>query len=156
MRPEDSDFADFVAEVEPRLRRALVATHGATVGRESACAALVWAWENWERARALDNPIGYLYRVGQTAASRDRPRDLATGRLVMPTTADERDVEPRLAGGLEGVSQQQRAAVLLVHGYGYSLREAAAVLDIATATVRMHIDRALARLRSHLEVEDVS
>jgi DNA-directed RNA polymerase specialized sigma24 family protein len=156
VRPLDSEFADFFAEVEPRLRRALAATHGALVGRESACAALVWAWENWERARALENPIGYLYRVGQTAASRDRPRDLVVGRVAADVTTDSVDTEPRLMAGLQDLSTQQRAAVLLVHGYGYSLREAAAVLDIAPATLRIHIDRGLARLRAHLEVEDVS
>jgi RNA polymerase sigma factor (sigma-70 family) len=155
MQPDD-EFAAFVAEIEPSLRRALVATFGAVVGRDAACSALAWAWENWERTRSLDNPAGYLYRVGQTAVRRDRPRDIPGDLRTVSQTCEVRDIEPRLAEGLERLSPQQRAAVLLVHGYGYSLREAAAALDIATATVRMHIDRALARLRAHLEVEDVS
>ena len=65
-----SDFERFVAEVEPRLRRALVAAFGAAVGRQAAADALAWAWQNWERVRGFESPVGYLYRVGRTLAFR--------------------------------------------------------------------------------------
>ena len=29
-----------------------------------------YAWENWDRLKAMKNPTGYLYRVGQSKARR--------------------------------------------------------------------------------------
>jgi RNA polymerase sigma factor (sigma-70 family) len=156
------DFDDFVADVEPRLRRALVAAYGPEVGREATADALAWAWQHWDRLRDMDNPSGYLWRVGQTAvrsAVRRRRRELTAVVEVElePVEGDgEPRVEPALDGALADLSPQQRAAVVLVHGYGYSLSEAAAVLACSISTVRNHVQRALRRLHAALEVSEVS
>ncbi len=63
-------------------------------------------------------------------------------------------VEPALDGALADLSPQQRAAVVLVHGYGYSLSEAGGVLACSVSTVRNHVQRALRRLHAALEVSD--
>jgi hypothetical protein len=42
-RPE---FEAFVHDVEPRLRRALVAAYGFERGREATADALSWSWEH--------------------------------------------------------------------------------------------------------------
>jgi RNA polymerase sigma factor (sigma-70 family) len=65
-----------------------------------------------------------------------------------------RTLEPRLEGAMRALSDQQRAAVLLVHGYGLTLAETAETLGCGISTIRNHIDRALKRLRSALEVDD--
>jgi DNA-directed RNA polymerase specialized sigma24 family protein len=44
--------------------------------------------------------------------------------------------------------------VLLVHGYGLTLAETAEALGCGISTIRNHVDRALKRLRSALEVDD--
>ena len=44
-------------------------------------------------------------------------------------------------------------AVLLVHGYGFSYREVAEVLDVSEAAVTNHVHRGLRKLRSRLEGE---
>jgi len=54
-------FTDFYRDVEPRLRRALVAAFGVDIGAESAAEALAFVWENWERVGKMPNPAGYLY-----------------------------------------------------------------------------------------------
>lgn len=64
-------FTEFVKQVEPRLRRALPVAYGIERGAEATADALAYAWENWERIEQMDNPAGYLYRVGR---SRARPR----------------------------------------------------------------------------------
>ncbi len=151
----DRAFAAFVAAAEPRLRRALVATYGPVDGREAALDALSWAWQHWDRLAAMDNPVGYLFRVGQTSARRRARRDdrERTGAEAEPSTGpDEPDVE--LASALEALSEQQRTAVLLVHGYGVPLREAADTMSVSVATVREHTRRALERLRAAVEVAD--
>jgi RNA polymerase sigma-70 factor (ECF subfamily) len=158
--PERADFDEFVADVEPRLRRALVAAYGADVGREAAAEALAWAWQHWDRVRGMENAAGYLWRVGQTAvrsATRRQQRELAAVVEVQLQPIDghrEPQVEPALDGALAALSPQQRAAVVLVHGYGYSLSEAAEVLACSISTVRNHLQRALRRLHEALEVTD--
>ena len=78
------DFERFVAGTELRLRRALTASYGPVVGRDAAVDALSWAWEHWERLQAMDNPVGYLYRVGQTASARYLPARTTDGFPAAP------------------------------------------------------------------------
>ncbi len=71
--PAGSDaFEAFVRDVEPRLRRALVAAYGFEDGRDAAAEALGYAWEHWERLHDMANLPGYLYRVGQSRRRRFR------------------------------------------------------------------------------------
>jgi RNA polymerase sigma factor (sigma-70 family) len=60
----------------------------------------------------------------------------------------------RLHTAIANLSGQQRVAVLLVHGYGYSFREAADVLGVSLGTLRTHLGRGLERLRHELEVSN--
>jgi len=150
-----SEFERFVRDVEPKLRRALVAGFGAQLGRQAAADALVWSWENWGKVRRLDNPAGYLYRVGRTAATRAGGRDIPAPHIPSPHTDGNVVFEPDLMPALVALSRPQRTAVLLVHGYGYTIREAAELVGVTASTIHRDCDRALAELRVHLEVEDV-
>jgi DNA-directed RNA polymerase specialized sigma24 family protein len=147
LRREDGDFNQFVAEVEPRLRRALVAALGVDRGREAVAEALAFAWEHWPRVRGMDNAAGYLYRVGR---SRSRRR-----RLVVPFrwgTSSEKvsNVEPELVQAMNRLPEKQRVSVLLVHGYGWSHREAAEFLEVSPSTIASHVARGLDSLRKRL------
>jgi RNA polymerase sigma factor (sigma-70 family) len=68
--------------------------------------------------------------------------------------ADDHSFEPGLPAALAGLTQRQRVAVVLVHGYGYTLREVAELTGIRQTTVQNHLNRGLARLRSTLGVTD--
>jgi RNA polymerase sigma factor (sigma-70 family) len=154
-----AQFGAFVDEVEPRLRRALVAAYGVDAGREATADALAWAWQHWERVQGMANPAGYLWRVGQTSArraGRTRSHEVSSSVHVvdLEATDGQRALEPRLDGAMRALSDQQRAAVLLVHGYGLTLAETADTLGCSISTIRNHVARALKRLRSALEVED--
>jgi RNA polymerase sigma-70 factor (ECF subfamily) len=140
-------FERFVADVEPRLRRALVALRGPEQGREAVAEALAWAWEHRERALALDNPAGYLYRVGQ---SRTRGRRPVWGPAAEPGRLP--DVEPRLPAALAALSERQRVAVFLAHGCGWTHGEVAELLGISASSVANHVARGMARLRAELKV----
>ena len=48
------------------------ANSGIETGPDVAADAFAWAWEYWDEVRAMANPVGYLYRVGQSAARRHR------------------------------------------------------------------------------------
>jgi RNA polymerase sigma factor (sigma-70 family) len=155
MVPSDSEFAAFLAQYEPRVHRALVAAYGVQEGRSAAQAAMTWAWEHWDRIETLSNVAGYLYRVGLTAATRSRPRDLVIDRPLAESVADDGRVDPDLVAALDNLSPQQRASVVLVHGHGYTLRDAGEVLGLNPSTVRIHVQRGLNKLRRTLEVQHV-
>lgn len=146
---EESDFEAFVIEVEPRLRRAFLAAYGAERGREATAEALAWAWEHWRRVRGMRNAPGYLYRVGQ---SRTRPRRRAL--MELPPVAADPWIEPALPAALLALSQGQRTAVVLVHGFGWTLGEVAELTGVRRTTVQNHLERGLARLRSSLEANE--
>jgi DNA-directed RNA polymerase specialized sigma24 family protein len=147
--PGDAAFDRFVAEVEPSLRRALVAAYGADVGRDATAEALAWAWEHWEKLHDMVNPIGYLYRVGQTR----RPRVRSASHAFPPVALDsEVWIEPGLPSALASLTEHQRTATVLVHGFGWSLQEVAGLLGVKVTTVQNHVERGLRKLRARLEV----
>ena len=83
---------------EARLRIALSAAHGLETGREAAAEALAYGWEHWDRIQTMENPAGYLYRVGQNQARRMRPKQ----PLSLPAVDPQREpwVEPGLPAAL--------------------------------------------------------
>lgn len=149
----DDDFEAFFALAEPRLRVALVGAFGPDLGRESAADALTWGWQNWERLRAMTNPIGYLYRVGRSAAL----KEVGLQSRQFPTALDSGvglpDYEPMLAEFMAELSEHQRVAVWMVHGLGHSHGDVADVLECSKPTVATHVRRALRRLRRSLQVD---
>jgi RNA polymerase sigma factor (sigma-70 family) len=152
--PEREVFEAFVADVKPRLLQALVATYGPTDGREACVDALSWAWEHWDRLVAVEHPVAYLYRVGQSATRRFVPRPLPV-RLADVIANEFPEIEPELMPALAGLSEQQRIVVVLVHGYGWRQAEVARLLEINASTVRDYLERGIERLRRDMEVRDV-
>lgn len=148
----EGTFADFMRKNEPTLRRALVARYGAEIGREATAEALSYGWEHWARIGAMENPLGYLYRVGQSKSRRFWPR-----RILFPPLDDPVApwVEPGLAPALEDMPSRQREVVVLVHGFGYTHSEVAELLGISRSTVQNHVERGLSLLRRRLEVHHV-
>jgi DNA-directed RNA polymerase specialized sigma24 family protein len=142
-----------VTEAAPRLQRAFVAAYGSERGHEAAAEALGYAWQHWKRIATMENPIGYLFRVGQ---SRTRPRQrLPLARMWSPAEGSaEALVEPGLRNAMTELSESQRIAVVLVHGYAWTLREVAELTAVSVSTVQTHVDRALEKLRAALEVVD--
>jgi len=136
-----------------RLQRAFVAAYGPERGADAVAEALGYAWEHWRRIRRMENPIGYLYRVGQT---RTRPRRPPVSLRWDPATghSGEHLVEPGLLSAVGSLSEAQRVAVVLVHGYEWTLREVAELTGVTVSTVQTHVERALAKLRDALEVAD--
>jgi DNA-directed RNA polymerase specialized sigma24 family protein len=146
-----SDFEAFVREAEPRLSRALAAAYGFEDGRDATAEALAYAFEHWARLQHIANLPGYLFRVGQSRGRRRRQPVV----FAVPECTDYA-FEPGLPGALASLTQRQRLAVVLVHGYGYTLREVAELTGIRPTTVQNHLARGLARLRSRMGVTDVN
>lgn len=146
----EAGFAAFGAEVEPRIRRALVALAGPEVASDATADALEYAWRNWARVRAMANPAGYVYRVARSRIPRRRRRFLPSEIAGLDRIPD---VEPALAGLLAALPERQRVCVFLVYGCQWHYPEVGEVLGISPSSVRTHCDRALDALRRGLKVE---
>jgi DNA-directed RNA polymerase specialized sigma24 family protein len=140
-------FDDFVAEVEPGLRRALVGHLPPAVVPDALSEAFAYAWENWSQMADLANPGGFLFRVAQS-----RIRSRRHGLLPGPDPVRLPHVEPELGPAMRALSDQQRSAVWLVHACGWSYADAGVALDISPSAVGTHVSRAMAKLREHLGV----
>jgi DNA-directed RNA polymerase specialized sigma24 family protein len=109
--------------------------------------ALTYGWEHWERLQKMDNPVGYLYRVGRNLSRRQRlpgPMFLEVPDQRMP------DIEPALPQALAYLSERQRTAVVLVHCYQWTLSEVAELMGISKTTVQNHLERGMASLRRQI------
>lgn len=149
---EPQEFETFARTTGRELRRVLVARFGVDVGVEVWADAMAWAWEHWPQVGAMDNPLGYLYRVGQSAARRHHHWKRRV--VLLSETPDHPGtdvIESELLAVLGSLRPRQRAAVLLVHGYGWSYAEVAAALGISIAAVTNHVHRGLRRLRRSME-----
>lgn len=152
-------FTSFVEDAGQRLRVGLIARYGPDIGAEVTAEALAYGWEHWDRLASMPNPVGYLYRVGQSRSrALFRARVWRTRRPSFPVPSDnaEPSVEPALPSALRSLSENQRVAVVLVHGLGYSLRDVADLLGVTPSTVHRNADRALAALRDSLGVTYVA
>lgn len=155
-RLSEMSFEDFVVEVEPRLRHALVATAGQERGREATAEALVYGWEHWDEVSVMANPAGYLYRVGRSRVrvrgrhSKFTATPLDEAAVAGPSRIPE--IEPGLGQALAHLSERQRVAVFLIHGMDWKRQDVADLLGISVNSVGSHLDRGLAKLRSRLGV----
>lgn len=145
-------FDSFARAVGPRLRAGLVAAYGPETGQDAAASALAYGWEHWARVSEMDNAAGYLFRVGQTQARRSFRKQ---GFLPVPAPEELPSFEPGLLPALEALTESQRTAVVLVHGFGWSQVEVAELLDVSTSTLRTHLSRGLQKLQDDLEVDHV-
>ena len=144
-----ADFERFFSDSEPRLRRAYVGVYGADGAHDAVAEALTWAWEHWSHVQTMSNPVGYLYRVGQSKSRRRR-----VAHLPDPGSVGVPDMEPDLLPALLDLPVTQRTAVWLVYGCEWTYAEVAEAMGVTPSTVGTHASRGLDRLRSALRVED--
>lgn len=141
-------FDAFIVEVRPRLARAFVAAYGPDRGQEALAEALGYAWEHFDEVVVMDNPTGYLYRVGQsrTRARRHDPEFPAPSTIGLPA------IEPGLTNALKGLSERQRVCVVLVFGFEWTHLEVAGLLGLSRSSVQNHVERGMQHLRDVIGV----
>lgn len=144
----DHAFDAFIADARPRLARAFVAAFGADRGEDALAEALGYAWEHFAALAAMGNPVGYLYRVGESRTRSRRRRAV----LPMPVTIGLPAIEPALVGALRGLSERQRVCVVLASGFQWSHQEIADLLGLSRSSVQNHVERAMQHLRNAIGV----
>ena len=136
---------------------AAAVTGDAGLAEDAAQEAFARAHARWERVRRLDRPDMWISRVAvRVAIDAWRRRRREAGRPSATLEAPVPDVVRTLwvRHGLEALSPQQRAVVLLRYAEGRSVDDVARVLGRSRATVRTHIRDARRRLRTTLNEED--
>lgn len=150
MLPKQSatdSFSEFFRVSEVKLRQSLTPVLGVDLARDATAEALAYGWENWERVGRMENPVGYLYRVGRSKGRRMKGRRIT---LTEIPRSEIPEVEPGLPIALARLSERQRTAVMLVHCYQWSLSEVAEFLGVSKSSVRNHVERAMKSLRRAL------
>lgn len=151
----DSDreiwFAGFVSDSERPLRQSLTAALGPDLARDATAEALAYAWEHVDQVGEMENPAGYLYRVGLNWGRRSAGRRPVF--FQVPVAESSNWVEPGLGDAIAKLSEKQRLVVYLVHGHDWSLSEVASLLEVSKGTVQKHMERGMARLRRQLKVD---
>ena len=148
------DFHTFVVEIEPKMRQALTAALGPELGVEAAAEALAYGWENWDRVSVMDNPPGYLYRVGKRWGTRRRIRSPRQTLFIESATFREIEYEPGLTKALAGLTERQRVVVGLLYGYQWTMSEVGDFIGVSKPTVQSYRDRAMKKLRKSLGVSN--
>ncbi len=147
--PNGQTFEEFVADVQPKLRQAMVARFGLEVGREATADAMAYSFEHWDSLSLIENPVGYLFRVGQTSA---RKQFRWSNPPVLPEPPPDRlpDVEPQLPRALTMLSDERRVIVMLIHAHDWTYAAVGELLGIPVWKVRNELHRGLQQLRHHL------
>jgi RNA polymerase sigma factor (sigma-70 family) len=138
---------EYLAMARPLLERAFVARFGVRDGMEAASDAIEYALTNWERVSVMDNPTGYLFKVGHGKANRAIRRSRRMTALAAEPITLDRPLDLDLQQALLRLPWEQRVAVVLVHAHGHSYASAAELLDIPVSTITNHVQRGMTQLR---------
>ena len=135
-----------------RLRSGLVARFGVRIGCEAHADAIAWASEHAAELQTMASPLGYLFRVGQSAARRYLRWERRPVELPPADPARDPLVEPALPAALAELREAERTAVVLVHCHGWSYAEVAELLEVEITTVNNYVSRGMTKLRRSLGV----
>lgn len=125
---------------------------------------LVRAWQDIRALRDLDRFDAWVQRIlirtCYRAAARNRRRMTIEVHLgdadgpAVPDTQNAVTTHDQLARGLQRLTPQQRAVIVLHHYQGYSLSESAGILGIPLGTMQSRLFRALQAMRAAIEADE--
>jgi RNA polymerase sigma-70 factor (sigma-E family) len=152
-KPErDTDFARFVDEAGPRLRRAAyLLTHHHQDAEDLLQAVLVKAYVAWPKVRRGE-AYSYVSRAlvnGYIDQRRKHDRVVVTETVADTPVDPDRTVEDRtrLVRLLEPLSERERSMIVLRYYFDQSETDVADHFGVSVGTVKSTASRAMARLR---------
>ena len=156
-RPHPLSFEAFYLANERRLFRALVVLTGSRHEAEDlAQLAFCRVWERWHRVALLDDPVGYLFRTAFNAHRSATRRAVRAARRLVEVVAHAATASPpepadvrrrdHVDRVLAQLSPRQREAVVLTQLLDCSATDAARIMRIRPATVRVLVSQARAVL----------
>lgn len=149
-------FDEFYSAHVHRIYRALAVTLGNDdLAREAVDEAMTRAYAHWRRVRGLDNPAGWVFRVGFNWATswwrkvRREQGVLTEERHPRTAATDPAGLAAREA--LARLPLRQRAVIVCRVLLDLSTAETADTLGISEGTVKSRLSRGLSALRNVLE-----
>ena len=151
-------FEEFYREQRAPIGRALAITLRDTqLASEAVDEAMARAYQRWSRVQALDNPGGWVYRVGLNWSRSILRRALRPAPVWVTNSGiaiDGAVLEPAIDRALAQLSIEQRAVVVCRLLIGYSESQTATALGLRPGTVKSRLARASTRLQSLLSPLD--
>jgi RNA polymerase sigma factor (sigma-70 family) len=135
-------FDEFFEDEHERLFKALYFVTGNRQDAEELMQdAFMKLWERWDQIERMSDPTGYLFRVALNGFRMRRRRAATALRKHAPVTEEadlfaEAEMRADVQRLLLGLTQRQRAALLLVDLLGYPSEQAARILRVCPSTVR--------------------
>ena len=135
-------FDEFFEDEHERLFKALYFVTGNRQDAEELMQdAFMKLWERWDQIERMSDPTGYLFRVALNGFRMRRRRAATALRKHAPVTEEadlfaEAEMRADVQRLLLGLTQRQRAALLLVDLLGYPSEQAARILRVRPSTVR--------------------
>jgi RNA polymerase sigma factor (sigma-70 family) len=152
---EQMEFADFFeASWDPCLRAVVAVVGSPQLAEDQVAEAFARAFASWRKVSRHPAPRAWVVRTAlNTGASwwhrRNRELPLAGHDFTAP--GDPADgVSAAMLTALQRLPVRQREVVALRVALDLDVETIAGQLDIAPATVRVHLSRAVAALRHHL------
>jgi RNA polymerase sigma-70 factor (ECF subfamily) len=152
-------FEEFYRGQGDAVYRALaVALGDPDLAREATDEAMLRAYARWQRVGAMDNPGGWVFRVGLNWATSwwrriRRERPLLVEEHHPQVDGPDTDTDAAVAA-LAALPLTQRAVVVCRVLLELSTAETATILGIAEGTVKSRLARALSGLRTRLTEEE--
>jgi DNA-directed RNA polymerase specialized sigma24 family protein len=153
-------FEDFYREQRAPIGRALALTlRDSQLASEAVDEAMARAYQRWNRVQSLDNPGGWVYRVGLNWSRSILRRSLRPAPVwvtTVGTVTDGSALDPAIDRALAQLSIEQRAVVVCRLLIGLSEAQTATALGLRLGTVKSRLARASTRLQSLLSPLDPS
>ena len=170
MNEREREYERLIAPIEDRMMRAVWRVSRDTGDAEDAFQeALLTVWKRWDRIQTHPNPQALVLHICIHAAHDVLRRKVRRGRWLEAAAAPE-DIPDSSASAIQNISGAERdaqvlraigllsknqARAILMHAveevpYG----EIALAMDCREATVRKHVARARARLRTLLAQQE--
>jgi RNA polymerase sigma factor (sigma-70 family) len=155
----DDGFSEWYGEHHRRVVAALTVVCGdAGLGRELADEAFVRALERWSHVRHMDNPVGWVHRVGvnlaRSRARRHAVEQRVLGRLAHAAPVAPPELRPEVWAAVRGLPPRHRAAVALRYVADLPERDVAAALGVRRGTVARILHDARRALADQLREPD--
>jgi RNA polymerase sigma factor (sigma-70 family) len=151
----DPEFDEVFRSTYPAVAAAAFRVLGDRAAAEDVAAeAFARMYARWGRIRRLEWREAWVMRVGINLAIDQRRRRPPAVDAPAGLDVDEYvSHKATLAGALDRLPRRQRSVVALRYLAGFSTSEVADHLGLAEGTVRIHLGRALRRLRVDLGEE---
>ncbi|CAN5580782.1 hypothetical protein BH10ACT3_BH10ACT3_20900 [soil metagenome] len=158
----DDEFRGFYERLQPRaisVGRRLV--KDPALAEDIAAEAFARAYARWAKVRKHPNPDAWLLRVvGNVAVDHVRHEarrpEPEAGRVRHDPSGDDAVLRIDLTDAMQHLSGRQQEVVVLRYLVDLPEDDVAASLGMSTGSVKTHLSRATAKLRSQMDAEGSS